>query len=69
MIIQNQNEQLNVLGYKPTLGMMSNLNRKGGSLFNFPVTSNMLNLGNKSQEEKKEMTTTEIVQSFVKQNK
>ena len=69
MIVQNQNEQLNVLGYKPTLGMMSNVFKKGGSLFNFPVSSNMLNTGEKSQEEKKEMTTIEIVENFKKQNK
>ena len=58
-----------MLGYKPTFGMISNVYRKGGSLFNFPVSSNMLHLGDKSQEEKKEMTTIEIVENFNKQKK
>jgi hypothetical protein len=49
--------------------MISNVYRKGGSLFNFPVSSSMLNLGDKSQEEKKEMTTIEIVENFNKQKK
>jgi hypothetical protein len=49
--------------------MISNVYRKGGSLFNFPVSSSMLHLGDKSQEEKKEMTTIEIVENFNKQKK